>query len=42
MRLLLSIYDRLYPEKKAIDVTAYGEVLLDMISREEAPLKRVC
>ena len=36
---MLSIYDSLYPEKKAIDVTAYGEVLLDMISREEAPLK---
>jgi fructokinase len=36
---LLTLHDSLNLEKNNFDITAYGEVLLDMISREEAPLK---
>lgn len=36
---MLKIYDNLDLEKNDFDITAYGEVLLDMISREEVPLK---
>jgi fructokinase len=39
VRVLLTIHDSLTFEKNDFDITAYGEVLLDMISREEAPLK---
>ena len=36
---MLSIHDSFQFEANDFDITAYGEVLLDMISREEAPLK---
>jgi len=36
---LLTIHDSFNFEENDFDITAYGEVLLDMISREEAPLK---
>lgn len=36
---MLSIHDSFNFEADDFDITAYGEVLLDMISREEAPLK---
>jgi fructokinase len=36
---LLTIHDSLSFAENDFDITAYGEVLLDMISREEAPLK---
>lgn len=36
---MLTIHDSLNFEENDFDITAYGEVLLDMISREEAPLK---
>jgi len=36
---LLTIHDSINFDKNYFDITAYGEVLLDMISREEAPLK---
>lgn len=36
---MLTLHDSLNLEKNNFDITAYGEVLLDMISREEAPLK---
>jgi len=36
---LLTINDSLEIKENVIDVTAFGEVLIDMISREEAPLK---
>ena len=39
MRRLLTIHDSFNFEENDFDITAYGEVLLDMISREEAPLK---
>jgi len=39
VRRLLTLHDSLNFEKNDFDITAYGEVLLDMISREEAPLK---
>jgi fructokinase len=37
---LLTINDSLEIKDNSIDVTAYGEVLIDMISREEAPLRQ--
>jgi len=36
---LLTVHNSLNFEANDFDITAYGEVLLDMISREEAPLK---
>ncbi len=36
---MLRLHDSLNFKKNKFDITAYGEVLLDMISREEAPLK---
>jgi len=36
---LLTIHDSFNFEENDFDITAYGEVLLDMISREESPLK---
>jgi len=39
VRRLLTIHDSFNFEENDFDITAYGEVLLDMISREEAPLK---
>ena len=39
MRLLLTIHDSLHFKENDFDITAYGEVLLDMIAREESPLK---
>ena len=39
MRRLLTIHDSFNFEENDFDITAYGEVLLDMISREESPLK---
>jgi len=36
---LLTIHDSFDFKENDFDITAYGEVLLDMISREEAPLK---
>lgn len=40
MSELLTINDSLEIEDKEIDVTAFGEVLIDMISREEVPLRQ--
>lgn len=37
---MLTIHDSFSFEENDFDITAYGEVLLDMISREEAPLKK--
>ncbi len=37
---MLTINDSLEIKDNSIDVTAYGEVLIDMISREEAPLRQ--
>jgi fructokinase len=37
---LLTINDSLEIKENKTDVTAYGEVLIDMISREEVPLKQ--
>lgn len=37
---MLTINDSLEIKNNQIDVTAYGEVLIDMISREEAPLRQ--
>ena len=39
MSRLLTIHDSFSFEENDFDLTAYGEVLLDMISREEVPLK---
>ena len=36
---MLTLHDSLNFKKNNFDITAYGEVLLDMISREEKPLK---
>ena len=36
---MITIHDKFDFETNNFDITAYGEVLLDMISREEAPLK---
>ena len=36
---MLTIHDSFNLKESPFDITAYGEVLLDMISREEAPLK---
>ncbi len=37
---MLTIHDSFTFEENDFDITAYGEILLDMISREEAPLKK--